>query len=310
MACETGTDDAAASGVVLDVLRCSLHDGPGIRTTVFLKGCPLSCIWCHNPESRVRQPVLWFNEGRCSQCGRCVAVCAHGVHRVDGPKHAIDRSRCIACGACAASCPAQAMEIKGRRMTVGQVMAEVLKDAEYYRSSGGGVTLSGGEPMLQFEFSLALARAAREQGIHTAMETSGMGREQEYLAIAPWIDLFLFDYKDTDSDRHVQHTGVENRRILQNLDRLCAAGARILLRCPLVPGVNDSDDHLAAIAALRKRYPGLVGIEVMPYHAMGNEKARRVGMPVTLDLPNAGAADKQRWQTALASYGCDVVMAD
>lgn len=202
------------------------------------------------------------------------------------------------------------MEIKGQRMTVGQVMAEVLKDAEYYRSSGGGLTLSGGEPMLQFEFSLALARAAREQGIHTAMETSGMGREQEYLAIAPWIDLFLFDYKDTDSDRHVQHTGVENRRILQNLDRLCAAGARILLRCPLVPGVNDSDDHLAAIAALRKRYPGLVGIEVMPYHAMGNEKARRVGMPVTLDLPNAGVADKQRWQTALASYGCDVAMAD
>ena len=296
--------------MVLDVLRCSLNDGPGIRTTVFLKGCPLSCIWCHNPESQAPQPVLWFNQGRCVQCQRCVAACPHGVHRFDAETHVIDRSRCVACGACVAACPTQAMEIKGRRMTVRQVMAEVLKDVEYYRSSGGGLTLSGGEPMLQFEFTQQLAHAARDRQIHTAMETSGIGPEKQYLAIAPWIDLFLFDYKGTDSAGHLRHTGVDNRRILQNLETLYAAGARILLRCPLVPGINDSDDHLEAIASLGKHHPRLAGIEIMPYHAMGNEKARRVGMPVTLNLPNAGPAEKQRWQNTLTSHGCEAVMAD
>lgn len=291
-------------GVVLDILRCSLHDGPGIRTTVFLKGCPLACLWCHNPESQATPPVLSFNDTRCTLCQKCQAVCPHGVHQFSANQHLLDRSRCQLCGKCVQSCPAQALEIKGSRQSVFQVMEQVVKDLDYYRQSGGGLTLSGGEPMHQFGFTLALLQAARQQGIHTAMETSGMAQQQQYQRVVPWTDLFLFDYKGTDPVLHRRHTGAENHLILQNLDFLYSSGAKILLRCPLVPGVNDSPAHLAAIAELDRRYPLLEGIDLMPYHSMGNEKARRVGLPVQLDLPNADQDVQTQWRTYLANLGC------
>lgn len=294
-------------GIVLDILRCSLHDGPGIRTTVFLKGCPLSCLWCHNPESQAPVPVLSLNPDRCCRCGACAQACDNQCHVVDDKQHHIDRSKCIVCGKCASACPSAALEIKGRAISVAEIIAEVKKDADYYRHSGGGVTLSGGEPMLQFEFTLALAKAARDAGVHVALETSGVAPADRYRQMLPHVDLFLYDYKGTNPDLHRRHTGVDNRLILSNLEMLYAAGAAIIMRCPMVPDINDTDEHLAAIAALINRYPKLQGVEIMSYHRMGNEKARRAGLPVALDLPNADAAQKERWRSRLARYGCEAI---
>lgn len=296
------------AGVVLDIFRCSLHDGPGVRTTVFLKGCPLSCIWCHNPESQDRAPVLSFNQGRCTACGACVAACPEGCHRVADGMHVVYRSNCKACGKCVDACLAQALEIKGRQMSVEQVMAEVVKDVDFYRATGGGLTISGGEPMLQFAFTRALAEHAKDAGIHVALETCGLAPAERYRELLTTVDLFLYDYKGTDRQEHVRNTGAGNELIVDNLEKLYAAGARIILRCPLVPGVNDSDAHLRAIADLGRRYPDLVGIDIMPYHNMGNEKGRRVGMPVRLDVPSADAAAKGEWERRLRNYGCTVTI--
>jgi len=296
-------------GIVLDILRCSLHDGPGIRSTVFLKGCPLACLWCHNPESQGRDPVLAFDAARCTHCGACAAACPNGCHSVAPARHDMDRSRCTACGRCVTACPSRALEVRGRRMTVAEVLEEVLKDRDYYAASDGGLTLSGGEPLWQADFAVALARAARSAGISVALETCGIAPVARFREIRPFVDLFLYDYKGTGADDHVAHTGVSNEPVLANLEWLYADGARIVLRCPLVPGLNDSEEHLVGIAALSRRYPRLEAIEVMPYHRMGNEKARRVGMPVRLDQPDADAAVKVEWRTRLGALGCrDVVM--
>ena len=296
-----------ADGMVLDIQRASLHDGPGIRTAVFLKGCPLHCQWCHNPESQDCGPVLSLNTDRCTRCGRCVVVCENCVHEIMETGHEVDRSRCVACGRCVAYCPSQAIEIKGRQMSVEQVMNEVAADIPYYQS-GGGMTLTGGEPLLQFDFALALAQAARERGIHVVIETSGFAPQDRLATIAPWVDLFLFDYKATDPLTHERLTGVKNELILHNLDYLCRTGARVLLRCPLVSGVNDDDAHLQAIAGLSRRYPSLAGIEIMPYHPMGNEKARRIGMQVAMDLPRAEPATVDQWLNAIETHGCPPAM--
>ena len=292
------------SGIVLDIMRASLHDGPGIRTTVFLKGCPLRCLWCHNPESQAREPVLAFTEERCARCGACADVCPQGCHAVSPERHEVDRARCESCGRCVAACAASALEIRGRSMTVDEVMADVLKDRDYYEASGGGMTISGGEPMLQAEFAVALAGAAGRAGIPVAMETCGMVPLSRLLEIRPLVSLFLYDYKDTDAGLHEQHTGASNGIISANLDWLYSDGARIILRCPLVPGVNDSVEDLAGIAAVSRRYPRLEAVEIMPYHRMGNEKARRVGMAVRLEQPDADAADRAAWRDRLEALGC------
>lgn len=296
------------SGIVLDIFRGSLHDGPGIRTTVFLKGCPLACLWCHNPESQSGEPVLLFTEARCVRCGACAAACAQDVHSVSPACHVLDRSRCVACGRCAAACPTRALEVKGRTLSVAQVMTEVLPDIDYYRATGGGLTLSGGEPMLQVDFTAALLQAARERQIHTVLETCGWAPADAYERVLSLVDLFLFDWKGADSARHAVQTGVPNEPIRRNLDLLARAGARIQLRCPLVPGVNDSEADLACIATLSRTYSVLVGIEIMPYHHMGNEKARRVGLDVRLDQPDAHAQTKTAWRERLQALGCRAAM--
>lgn len=297
-----------ASGIVFDIQRFSLNDGPGIRTTVFLKGCFLNCLWCHNPESISSKPQLFFVAEKCAHCRTCGRACSRKVHTFPGGRHRIEFKKCRACGACVAACPNQALRIAGTRMTVAAVMKEVLRDRAYYRKSGGGMTISGGEPMYQFGFTIALLKQARASKVRTALETCGLVSPEKLREAARYTDLFLFDYKASDRAEHKRMTGADNRLIHQNLAALLKAGKSVILRCPLVPGVNDDDGHLRAIATLARDYPKLAGIEIMPFHDLGAVKSRAIGRPVGLpDLPTASEEQKQLWLAVLSSLGCSRV---
>ena len=255
-----------------------MHDGPGVRTTVFLAGCPLSCAWCHNPEMRPASPRLLFFRRKCVLCGACAAVCPAGVHSVANGEHEIDRASCAACGACVEACVAGALEFSSRWMSVGEIMSVVLRDRAFY-GERGGMTLSGGEPLAQPRGAMALLRACREAGISTAVETCGHFDPAILPELVPLVDTFLWDVKDTDSARHRRFTGVGNELILDNLRRVDALGATIRLRCILVAGVNDGDDRFAATARLRDSLAGCVGVDILPYHSFGDAKAEFAGLP-------------------------------
>ncbi len=297
---------SSPTGIVFDLQRASLDDGPGIRTTVFLKGCPLHCAWCHNPESQKPGPELAFDAGICRSCQACVAACASGVHTFDAPAHhAVAFDRCIAAGACIALCPSGALRLYGSEQSVDSVMAEVVKDRAFYAASGGGLTLSGGEPTAQLEFCLALLQAAKAAGIPTCVETCGVAPRESFEALLPLTDLFLFDYKASDPELHAAYTGASNALILANLRWLHAQGAAIRLRCPLIPGVNDEEGHLRAIAALSAELPGLRGVEILPFHETGAVKYERLGR----EQPRFGALEPDSaiqagWRETLAVHGC------
>lgn len=293
------------TGVVFDIQRCSLYDGPGIRTSVFLKGCPLHCIWCHNPESQAPRPQLSFCEELCVQCLRCVPACPEKAHFAEGRRHRVDFGRCKACGRCCRVCAQGALKIVGETWDAERLLREVERDRAFYDRSGGGVTLTGGEPMLQAPFTREILRLAKQRGIHTCLETCGFAPEEEYREILPYTDLFLFDYKETDPEKHRKLTGASNEGILKNLDFLYRSSASIVLRCPLIPGVNDFRGHLEGIAALGRKYPRLGGIELMAYHDMGEGKRRNVGMPAGLKgLKTADETVKNAWLGALHGMGC------
>ena len=291
--------------IVFDIQRASLHDGPGIRTTIFLKGCPLNCLWCHNPESVKSKRQLFFQFEKCTQCGGCAEVCPENVHRVTNDNHFIDFDKCTFCGKCVAVCNFSALRIIGREMTTDEVMPEILADIDFYRKSGGGMTLSGGEPLLQFAFSLEILKKCKELGIHTCVETSGEISVKKFGSILPYVDFLLFDYKVTGLKEHKKYTGVSNERILKNLDTAYHFGVPIVLRCPVIPGVNDTDLHFSGIAELDKKYPDLNGIELLPYHTMGNSKRTSIGDEETLtDLKTVPPDVAQQWIEKLRSLGC------
>jgi pyruvate formate lyase activating enzyme len=298
------------TGMIFDLQRTSLHDGPGIRTAVFLKGCPLRCAWCHNPESQSRQREISFRAEVCVACGECALVCEHGAHIItpantQGATHTYDRALCDRCGECVPACLYDALKIAGQQMTVEDVMREVRKDVRFYARSGGGLTITGGEPMLQPDFTAALLHAAKAEGIHTCVETCGWASQSAYARVLPDVDLFLFDFKATEPDAHRRLTGADNALILANLDFLCTNGANILLRCPLIAGVNDSAAHLAGIAALGRRYPTLLSIDVLPYHNIGNGKYARYGLMNPLPaVETTSEATKQDWVRQLHELGC------
>ena len=251
-------------GIVLDIQRSALHDGPGVRTTVFLKGCPLRCLWCHNPES-------WKTDPECA----------------------------------VPSCQDEEPKIYGRSMTVREVMDEVRKDLVYYDISGGGLTLSGGEPTLQFKFCAALLRAAHSEGIHTCLDTCGFGPAERFLELLPDVDLFLWDYKATGRDRHKALTGVNPDTIAGNFQLLYERGARIILRCPMVPGINDDNAHLEAIAGFARDFPNLAGIELLPYHNWGADKYVKLALPRPALAANPPDEELLRkWRCYFKKTGC------
>lgn len=295
-------------GCIFDIQRFSIHDGPGIRTSVFLKGCPLNCRWCHNPEGISGDPALSFLPAKCIGCGYCFRVCPAGAHRMEDGRHALDRERCRTCGACTVECYAGALELIGRDVTVGEALAEVLRDRAFYDTSGGGLTLSGGEPTLQIDFAAALLAAAREERLHTCVETCGHATWQRLERLLPLVDLFLYDFKETDPARHAEFTGVGNALVLENLRALCRRGAKVLLRCPIVPGCNDREEHFQGIAALARELPQLEGVELMPYHRLGLSKLDRLGQArqPLVDQPTPPPEMIRGWIRRMAELGVTV----
>jgi glycyl-radical enzyme activating protein len=294
------------TGHVFDIQRFSIHDGPGIRTTVFFKGCPLRCLWCGNPESFELTPSLSYLPQRCIGCGACMPVCPAQALSADAAgKAVVDRSRCTASGNCASVCDPRALELVGREMTVEDVLQTVIRDRAYYDASGGGLTLSGGDPVFRPAFAEALLRAAKAQRLHCCVETSGYALWGALRGIVPLVDLWLYDFKETDSRRHEQFTGKPNGLILANLRQLHAAGARIQLRCPVIPQHNARREHLDGIVALARELPNLEGVELLPYYDLWRAKLVRFGLesafPAAVKPPAREMMEE--WKDHLRKHG-------
>ena len=288
---------------VFDIQRFCVNDGPGIRTTVYLKGCPLTCPWCHNPESNSPLPQLAFIAENCVGCGRCAEVCEQGVHDFSSGAHVVDFSRCVTCGRCVRACPHDALKLYGREMSVEAIVDVIGRDEAYYTASGGGVTISGGEAMSRYADTLAIARAVKERGWHLALETSGFGPTAHFVEIARFVDLFLLDYKVTGECRYKSVVGMPESMVLEKIEALGAAGSQIVLRCPIIPGFSDDIEHFKRIADLSRR-PGIDHVELLPYHDFGIGKAKSIGSHQYLKdvaVPTANAT--AMWIAKIESFG-------
>lgn len=268
-------------GWVSDIQRFSLHDGPGIRTIVFLKGCPLNCSWCSNPESKQPEPEVMFHAVKCIRCGTCVEVCPKNAITLKASTLVVNREQCDGCGRCAEECPTGALKMSGELMSIGAVIEEIEKDRGFYRSSGGGLTVSGGEPLSQPRFLQNLLSESKARGIHTAVETSGHAPWEEIESIIPFTDLFLFDLKHIDPGEHTDLSGYDNQLILENLELICKKGAQVIPRMPVIPGINDASENLDATAGVITNL-GLKEIHLLPYHLYGTGKYTMLGIEYPL----------------------------
>lgn len=266
-------------GKIFDIMRYSIHDGPGIRTTVFLKGCPLNCWWCHNPESQEVNEELMLFPNRCINCMACIKLCKQNAIEERNGMIFTSMDKCTDCGSCVEKCYAEARKMAGETMTVDQVVEEILKDRDFYQQSKGGVTFSGGEPLMQFSFLNLLLKKMKEYGIHTTIDTSGFASKEIIEEISKNTDLFLYDLKHIDPEKHEKYTGVLNHKILENLKNLSDIGKDIIVRIPIIPGINNSEEDLKDFRDFIKTLYNIKEVNLLPYHKIGQEKYNRLGKP-------------------------------
>ena len=290
-------------GTIFNIQKFCVNDGPGIRTTVFVKGCPLNCLWCHNPESKSTHTELFYNPKKCIGCGKCEALCENTCHIFSKNGHRYLRESCIACGKCTEECYSGALEKVGYKISVEDALTAVLKDKTFYEKSGGGITVSGGEPMAQFDFTYALLEESKKAGLHTCMETCGFAPSERYAEIAPLVDIFLFDYKTSDSAEHKKYTGVPNEKIHENLRMLDSLGAKTILRCPIIPTINDSEEHFRGIADMANSLKNIIAVDIEPYHPLGESKTEMLGKEYPLsDLTFPEKSIVDAWIAEIAAH--------
>lgn len=298
-------------GLIFDIQRFSVHDGPGIRDLIFVKGCPLRCKWCSNPESQNNFPEISFNEGRCigwPDCGRCLRVCpVNAISKADEKLIKIDQQVCTNCGKCAEVCPSRAIRVCGEYRSIEEILKIIEEDAPFYWRSGGGVTISGGELLAQPEFVQQLLKKCRERGINTAVETTGLGKFKDLEKVCQYANLILYDIKTMDPEAHKKFTGVSNQLILENLQKLACAlpDIPIIVRTPIIPGFTDSEDNIKAIADFVCRMDNVTGYELLPYHRFGESKYRQLGREYSLsNLRSPGTVDMVRLRK-IAQQACE-----
>ncbi len=295
---------------VLNIYRMTTHNGPGIRTLVQFKGCPLRCLWCAAPESQSAEPEMTYNPSKCIRCGNCAAVCGRDAIRVDGVAAVLDRDICSNCGDCAGVCYPGALALAGRAMTAGEIVEEVRKDEVFYTHSGGGVTITGGEPLCDTAFTLGLLRALKKEGINVGADTSGYVPWDELEQMIPYIDFFLWDIKHMDPGIHEELTGVSNEVILSNAMAVSQMGKPIYIRLPVIPGYNDSDENVKAVCEFAKTLPSIVEVDLLPVHHLG--KAAYAALGRTYPIPDTLSVDETALQNIKAlviSHGlkCKIV---
>jgi pyruvate formate lyase activating enzyme len=280
-----------STGMIFDIKRYAINDGPGIRTAVFLKGCPLDCWWCHNPEGKSARPQLIFRENRCKDTKECLLVCPRGA--ISWKNGSItDWANCDDCGKCAEVCYAGARELVGYPISISQLIAEIKRDIPFYDQSEGGVTFTGGEPLLQKRFLMQALLACKENHIHTVVDTCGYASWTNFKPLLPSVDLFLYDIKLMNEEKHIKYTTVSNGLIISNLRKLSSAGAHIIVRIPLIPEINDDAENLEQCAAFLAGLPQLDGVALMPYHDIGLAKYRGLGMDYKLSGTKSPAEER------------------
>jgi len=271
------------NGVIFDIRKYSIHDGPGIRTTVFFKGCPLRCWWCHNPEGQDVEPELVYRKSRCIGCDECSKNCQREAISLVAQSISLNREKCVPCNNCCRVCPSDALSIAGKQMSVKEILEEIEKDRTFYEESRGGVTFSGGEPLMQPDFLNALLKECKERAIHTAVNTCGFAQYEIIDRIRDKVDLFLYDIKTMDNRKHRKYTGASNEQILKNLKKLAESGSSIVISFPIIPGINDDDKNVTRTAKFISSLPNIQQVNLLPYHRAGIEKYKNLGKPYKLD---------------------------
>jgi pyruvate formate lyase activating enzyme len=295
-------------GIVFDIQRYSLHDGPGLRTNVFLKGCGLNCHWCSNPESKQPQPEIAFFDRTCFLCGDCVPVCSEAAIIIENQQITWDRLKCNQCGRCVEICSSNAFSLIGKTMTAGAVVAEVLRDVAFY-GGHGGLTLTGGEPTLQPEFAEAVLCLTKAEGVKTAIETCGAVSWKNIERLLPYLDLVLFDLKHVDPLEHRKFTGASNTVILDNLRRTAQSGANLIVRVPLIPGFNADQVSLMAIAEFVQSLQVVREIHLLTYHTLGKAKYHALGLPYPMEqIPPMKAEEAEEWASIFRENGFTVMI--